>query len=234
MKKITTYITLIVLIIFINSVFGQDTIITDLATVNVLVTDFDNNSKKGEQIIFEGQNTHKIYQGVSNEEGKFEIQLKGNETYLIKIKSIGEAEDYSTFTIPKLNKGEYYAPMQMTIQIDPPKTYTLDNVHFESGKSTLIKSSYKELEELIEFMRLKNDIIIEIAGHTDNIGDDDFNLKLSKARAETVKNYLVTKGISSNRILSKGYGENQPIDTNSTIEGRQNNRRTEVRILNDK
>jgi len=231
MKNLISYF---ILIIFINSVSGQDTIISDLATIHVLVTDFDSNSKKGEQIIFEGMNTHEIYQGISNSEGKFEIQLEGNETYLIKIKSIGKAEDYSTFTIPKLNKGEFYAPIQMTIQIDPAKTYTLDNVHFESGKSTLMNSSFKELEELVEFMRLKNDIIIEIAGHTDNVGDDEFNLKLSEARAETVKNYLVSKGISSNRIISKGYGENQPIDTNSTNEGRQNNRRTEVRILNEK
>jgi len=231
MKIIISYF---ISIIITYSVLGQDTIISDLATVHVLVTDFDNNSKKGEQIIFEGLNTNEIYQGISNSEGKFEIQLKGNETYLIKIKSIGEAEDYSKFTIPKLNKGEYYAPIQVTIQIDPPKTYTLDNVHFESGKSTLIKSSFKELEELAEFMKLKNDIIVEIAGHTDNIGDDESNLILSETRAETVKNYLVSKGISSNRIVSKGYGENQPIDTNSTPEGRQNNRRTEVRILHEK
>lgn len=234
MKKIISYFTLISLVISVNSVFGQDTINPNLTTVQVLVTDFDNNSRKGELIIFEGLNTQETYQGISNTEGKFEIQLKGNETYLIKIKSIGKAEEYSKFTIPKLNEGEYFGPMQVTIQFEPPKTYTLDNVHFESGKSTLIKSSFEELEELLEFMKLKNDIIIEIGGHTDNIGNDESNLKLSEARAETVKNYLVSKGISPNRIVSKGYGENQPIDTNSTTEGRQNNRRTEVRILDEK
>lgn len=234
MKKLISYIIFIISIISTDSVFGQDTIPPNLTTVQVLVTDFNNNSKNGEQIIFEGLNSHEIYQGISNAEGKFEIQLKGNETYLIKIKSIGKAEEYSKFTIPKLNKGEYYTPIQVTIQIEPSKTYTLDNVHFESGKSTLIKSSFEELEELLEYMELKNDIIIEIGGHTDNIGDDESNLKLSEARAETVKNYLVSKGISSNRIVSKGYGENQPIDTNSTTEGRQNNRRTEVRILPEK
>ncbi|MFO7524285.1 MAG: OmpA family protein, partial [Ignavibacteriaceae bacterium] len=189
---------------------------------------------KGELIIFEGLNTQETYQGISNTEGKFEIQLKVNETYLIKIKSIGKTEEYSKFTIPELNEGEYFGPMQVTIQFEPARTYTLDNVHFESGKSTLIKSSFEELEDLLEFMKLKNDIIIEIGGHTDNIGDDESNLKLSEARAETVKNYLVSKGISPNRIVSTGYGENHPIDTNSTPEGRQKNRRTEVRILDEK
>ena len=233
MGKIISYFTLITFIISVNSVCGQDTINPNLATVQVLVTDFDNNSKKGEQILFEGQNTQETYQGISNAEGKFEIQLKVNETYLIKIKSIGKAEDYSKFTIPKLNEGEYFAPMQVTIQIEQSKTYTLENVHFESGKSILIKSSFEELEDLLDYMKLKNDIIIEIGGHTDNIGDDESNLKLSEARAETVKNYLVSKGISPNRILSKGYGENHPIDTNDTPEGRQKNRRTEVRILDE-
>ena len=232
-KKIISYFTFIALIIFINSVYGQDTIIPN-PTVHVLVTDFNNNSKNGEQIIFEGLNTGEIYQGISNAEGKFEIQLKGNETYLIKIKSIGNAEEHGEFTIPKLNKGEYYNPIEVTIQFEPPKTYTLDNVQFESGKSTLLKSSFGELEEVFEFMKFKNDIIIEIGGHTDNMGDDESNLKLSEARAEAVKNYLVSKGISPNRIASKGYGENQPIDNNSTAEGRQNNRRTEVRILDEK
>ncbi len=233
MGKIISYITITTFILFVNSAFGQDTINPDMATVQVLVTDFNNNSKNGELIIFEGQNTFENYQGVSNAEGKFEIQLKGNETYLIKIKSIGKTEEHGEFTLPKLNEGEYYNPIQITIQFEPPKTFTLDNVHFESGKSTLIKNSFEELEELLEFMKLKKDIIIEIGGHTDNVGDDDLNLKLSEARAETVKKYLVSNGIFPDRIVSKGYGENQPVDTNSTPEGRQNNRRTEVKILRE-
>ncbi len=233
MKKITAFFTSVTLVLFIYPVSGQDTVNADLATVEVLVTDFNNNSKSGEQVIFEGLNSHQIHQGISNAEGKFEIQLKGNETYFIKLKSIGKAEEYGKFTIPPLKKGEYYTPMQVTIQFEPPKTFTLDNVHFESGKSTLVKSSFEELEELLEFLKIKTDRIIEIGGHTDNVGEDESNLKLSEARAAAVKTYLVSKGISPGRIESKGYGENQPIDTNSTPEGRQNNRRTEVRILDN-
>lgn len=234
MKKIITCFASVILVLFFYPAFGQDNVKPDRATVQVLVTDFNNNSKSGEQIQFEGLTSHEVYQGISNSEGKFEIHLNGNETYLIKVKSIGKAEEYGKFTIPELNKGEYYTPIQVTIQFEPPKTFTLDNVHFESGKSTLIKSSFEELEELLEFLKLKTDIVIEIGGHTDNVGEDESNLKLSEARSATVKNYLVSKGVSSSRIASKGYGENQPIDTNSTPEGRQNNRRTEVRILHEK
>jgi outer membrane protein OmpA-like peptidoglycan-associated protein len=216
-----------------SNVIGQSSDTINSAPIQVLVTDFENNPQKGEQIIFEGLKSKSVYKGVSNSEGKFEILLKGGETYLIKIKSVGDADDYNKFEIPALGENETYAPSTLTIQIELPKTFTLDNVEFEFGKSTLTKGSYSELKELLEYLKLKDGIIIEIAGHTDVVGDEESNLKLSEARAETVRNYLISKGISSERVVAKGYGESQPIAPNSTPEGRQKNRRTEVRIIND-
>jgi len=204
-----------------------------LATIKVLVTDYENNSKKGEQILFESLNSGIVYKGISDEDGKFEIQLPGGQTYIIKIKSIGEAEDYNKLSIPTLNEGETFTPSQLTIKFELPIFFTLDNVHFDFGKATLTKSSYTELKELLEFMKLKEDITVEIAGHTDNIGNKEDNLKLSKARADAVRNFLISNKIDSNRIIAKGYGEDRPIDTNSTPEGRQNNRRTVVRIIKE-
>jgi OOP family OmpA-OmpF porin len=174
-----------------------------------------------------------IYKGVSDAEGKFEILLKDGETYLIKIKSIGEAEDYNKIEIPALGKNETYSTIVLKIQFEPPRTFRLDNVEFEFGKSTLTKASFSELEELLEYMTLKEDIIVEIAGHTDDVGDEEFNLKLSEERAERVRNHLISKGISPERVIAKGYGESQPIAPNNLAEGRQRNRRTEVRIIND-
>lgn len=209
---------------------GQVSDTNNLAPVQVLITNFDNIPQKGEKIIFEGLTSKTVYKGVSDSEGKLDFLLKGGETYLIKIKSIGDADDYNKIEIPALGKDESYLSMTITIQFELPKTFTLDNVEFESGKSTLTKSSYKELKELLEYLKLKDDINIEIAGHTDNVGDEEPNLKLSKARADAVRNYLISKGISSARVIAKGYGESQPIASNSTAEGRQKNRRTEVRI----
>jgi len=80
-------------------------------------------------------------------------------------------------------------------------------------------------------MRDYNDIAVEISGHTDNTGDANANVVLSQSRSETVTNYLVTKGISSDRLRSVGYGQTQPTDTNDTVEGRQNNRRIEMKII---
>lgn len=230
MKSILIIISIV--ITSISTTLGQTSDSINSAVINVTVTNFENIPQKGEQIFFENLRTKKIYKGVTNSKGKFDIVLKGGEKYQIKIKSIGEADDYNTFEIPALEEDELYAPSTLTIQFELPRTFTLDNVEFESGKSTLTKDSYIELKELLDYLKLKNEINIEIAGHTDDVGDDDSNMKLSKARAEAVRNYLISKGITPHRVIAKGYGETQPISPNTTEAGRQKNRRTEVRILN--
>ena len=84
---------------------------------------------------------------------------------------------------------------------------------------------------MVEFLKWKPEEKIEIAGHTDNIGADASNIKLSQERAETIKTYLAGKGVKLERVLAKGYGASQPVADNSNEIGRQKNRRTEVRIL---
>ena len=182
------YFIIIGILVSSYSLKGQDSTYSQLAMIKVLVTDYENNSKKGEQILFEGLNSGNVYKGITDEEGKFEIQLPGGQTYIIKIKSIGEAEDYNKLSIPVLNEGKSFTPSHLTIKFELPEFFTLDNVHFDFGKATLTKSSYLELNELLEFMKLKEDVVIEIAGHTDNVGDKENNLKLSKARADAVRN----------------------------------------------
>lgn len=228
----TIKIFLILIFTTLSSVLHAQNIDTaKSALVNVVVTNFKNKPQKGEQILFESVKTKQIFKGISNNKGTFKIYLKGNDTYKIQIKSIGEVEDYNTFEIPALGEGEFYTESTLSIQFEHPKTFTLDNVQFETGKATLTKTSYKELNELLEYLKLKEEVVIEIAGHTDDVGDDISNQKLSEARATTVRNYLISKGIASKRVQAKGYGETQPIAANTTPEGRQKNRRTEVRIL---
>ena len=80
---------------------------------------------------------------------------------------------------------------------------------------------------------MKKGMVIEIGGHTDNTGKHAINMKLSQARANTVRNYLIKKGISPDRVKAKGYGDTQPVAPNDTEEGRKQNRRTEVNIIKE-
>ncbi|WP_299250128.1 OmpA family protein [uncultured Cytophaga sp.] len=106
-----------------------------------------------------------------------------------------------------------------------------DNLLFESGSDVIVSSSYQSLDDLAKVLRnnLKFGLLIE--GHTDNVGDDDANLDLSKRRAISVKNYLISKGVAAARLTTDGFGENKPVGTNDTPEGRTKNRRVEMNIL---
>jgi outer membrane protein OmpA-like peptidoglycan-associated protein len=82
-------------------------------------------------------------------------------------------------------------------------------------------------------MKLKKTLVLEIAGHTDNVGTPEGNLKLSQDRSNSVRDYLVKKGIATTRIVPKGYGDTQPIASNDTDANKQKNRRTEVRVVRE-
>lgn len=202
------------------------------ATVNVIVTDTKNVPLTGAEVLFIPANTRKPFSGVTDKGGKFSMALPAGMKYTIKMKTLNDTSDYSAMEIPALGPGQSFtAPFTVSIQYEPPRTFTLNNVHFDTGKPTLRPDSFKELNEMAEFMKIKSDDRYEIAGHTDNVGKEEDNLKLSQQRAETVKSYLVKKGIDAARITAKGYGALKPVADNTTAEGRQQNRRTEVLVL---
>lgn len=122
----------------------------------------------------------------------------------------------------------------------PPKVDTvvvMDNIYFAFNKATILPESYDAIDnQIVAMMNKYSTMVIEIGGHTDSQGSDDYNLKLSKARAESVKKYLVSKGIAADRIETQGYGETKPIAPNTingkdNPEGRKKNRRTEFKVL---
>lgn len=105
----------------------------------------------------------------------------------------------------------------------------IKDLQFDFGKATIRSSSYPSLDRVAEILVKKN-FSLKLAGHTDNVGSNDANMKLSKDRAESVKDYLVSKGANPSRIEATGYGETQPIASNKTAEGRQKNRRVEFTL----
>lgn len=107
----------------------------------------------------------------------------------------------------------------------------LNHLLFETGSARLQEVSKYELQNVMNALKQYPNISIEFAGHTDSQGDPESNMTLSQNRADAARNYLINNGVASDRVTAKGYGENEPIGDNETEEGRQQNRRTELRII---
>jgi OmpA-OmpF porin, OOP family len=231
MKK--TLITLISLHIFYNlTVLAQKMEPTEkLALLIVQVINPEQKAQIGEQVTFENTVSKQVFSGITKENGMFEVLVPKGEKYSVKYKAFTSEASYTILDVP--NVKDELLSFDVVIQIELPKKYKLENVYFETGKTTLTTSSFKELDELVEYLALRKAISIEIAGHTDNVGTPETNLKLSHERAIIVRAYLIKKGITENRIIAKGYGDSQPIALNDTDAGKQKNRRTEVRIIKE-
>ncbi len=111
------------------------------------------------------------------------------------------------------------------------KRVVLRNMNFETGSDKMNPNSNEALDRLAEYLEKNPSVRIEIGGHTDNVGDDTFNKKLSQLRANSVMRYLVSKGIAIERIVTKGYGEESPLGSNDDEDDRAINRRIEMKFL---
>ena len=200
------------------------------AVFNVEVTSKSGKPRQGEVISLVSQKSKKSFQGTTGPDGKCVITIPSNDKYDIYYKYFSQQVRYRDVEVPG---GDHRMTYTFTMKYDPPKTFTLKNVFFDTGKSTLRKESNAALDELAEALKLKPAMVIEIAGHTDDVGSDESNLQLSQGRANSVRDYLLHAGITPRRVIAKGYGESQPVADNATEEGRQQNRRTEVRIITD-
>lgn len=220
---------------FFTIIYSQKPVVDSfpqVATVNVTVTNMQMKPQKGEEVLFRGEKTGKIISGFSNAAGKLQLKLPQGDNYIVSLKALSDTTKYAMVSVPTLAQDEYFTdPYTVTIKFQLARSYTLDNVHFDVDKATLRPDSYEQLADLFEYLQRHPEIKVEIAGHTDNTGTDAHNLKLSQDRANTIRNYLLKKGIKPTQVTAKGYGATDPVADNSTEEGKQLNRRTEVRIL---
>ena len=106
----------------------------------------------------------------------------------------------------------------------------LKNLTFPTNSSIIDESSYSELDSLQHYLEKNPKLKIKLSGYTDNVGKEQDNLLLSQARAKAVAEYLISKGIETERVSYKGYGSQHPISTNETEEGRKQNRRVEFKL----
>ncbi len=162
--------------------------------------------------------------------GKFLVSLPAGKNYGIAVKKEGYLFHSENFDIPAAAEYQEYVKDIPLKNIAVGTKIVLRNIFFDFDKSTLRPESTYELERLIKLLTDVPSMKIEIGGHTDSKGSDEYNMKLSASRAESVANYLATHGIDKGRLTSKGYGETIPMATNDTEDGRQLNRRTEFEI----
>lgn len=204
------------------------------APVNVFLTDFKNNVLNNEIVVFKSKLNGKEYQGLTDSTGRFSFRLPVGDSYeiyiLTGVKDSTLNDNVLTIPMPKGN-AYYKDPFKVNIQHLPAKSFVLEDCNFETGKATLQPESYTVIDELVAYLMRKDDEKIELGGHTDNVGTAKSNLVLSEARANTVRAYLIMKGIDPSRVTAKGYGFSVPVASNKTAAGRAQNRRTEVKIL---
>lgn len=197
------------------------------AIINVIVVSNLKIPIENQEVSFVSVKNKKVYSGISKKDGKIQLFIPIGDKYTVQYQSVTSKKEYTVMEIPDAEG--VVAECELTIT--PGTTFTLDNVFFDTGKSTLKPESFTELDELLNYMSQKKTTVIEISGHTDNVGGTEANQKLSQDRANSVKNYLVKKGISTSRVEAKGYGDTLPIAENTDEAGRKQNRRTEVKIL---
>jgi len=129
-----------------------------------------------EEIIISASGKQKSYRIITNDKGNGSAIVDPGYLYIIQLKTIGDTTTYGKIEIDALGPGEFYKdPFLLDMVYEPAKFYTFHHLEFDVAKATLKKESYRELDQLVEFMQRKTAANIEITGHTDNVGNDEDN-----------------------------------------------------------
>ncbi len=165
-------------------------------------------------------------------EGEFKIEIpeKGKTDIIVS----APGYTFKTITLPDEKAIDDLSTEPLELSLEPvyqEQKIVTHSIHFKSDSANLEPLAIKTLEKILTLMKTNPELKIEIIGHTDSTGPEDYNQKLSELRARVVADWLIRNGINSKRIKAIGKGESEPIADNSTPEGRAKNRRTEIRII---
>ena len=172
-------------------------------------------------------------------DGSFKIVLPYDKNYSIRAsadKFFAISENLNLDSLIKAGYKEIHKDLYL-VPIEIGQVFRLNNVFFDFDKYSLRPESFVELDRVVAFLNEYPNIEIEMSAHTDSKGSDEYNMTLSDNRAKSVREYIISKGITATRIISQGYGETKPVANNSNAdgtdnpEGRQLNRRVEFKIL---
>ena len=168
---------------------------------------------------------------ISDSLGNYKITIPGKKNYGVEIMAKEYLYFLQTVDLTK-DTAELIIKRDFAVsKVEVGAKVVLKNIFFETAKATLKSGSFTELENVVKFLNDNPTVRLEISGHTDNVGSLKANTKLSQDRAQSVVNYLVSKGIAASRLEAKGYAFSQPLATNDTQDGRAQNRRVEFKIL---
>ena len=206
----------------------QKSVITYIVT-GVISSESDNQPLKA-NIIASKSGDEQISQTIATDEnGKYELTLSDAGPFLMEVTSEGYffANSILQFTDDSAMVIRNFIMKKMEVGVK----MVMDNILFNTGNATLRPESFAALNKLVNLLKENPNVKIEVSGHTDNTGSASTNKTLSKNRALTVRNYLISQGIAGERVQYEGYGFDRPIAPNNTEEGRAANRRVEIEIL---
>ena len=224
MKKILLFLILLnQLIIAQNSEINSD-----LARTTITIKNEFNIPYPNTRILIKGST--KNYTFISDIQGNGIIDLKKGEEF--RVSCFVNGEEFKFDEVIYIEKNKNIISANIDLQFDLYESiFEIKNLNFKTAKYNIEEKYFQELDNLKSLLVNENEIKIEIAGHTDNNGSELANQLLSENRAKSVKSYLVKNGIDKLRINYVGYGEKQPIANNNSKQGREKNRRIEIRIL---
>ncbi len=200
------------------------------ALLNVSVIDYLKKPIMGEKISFTSKKTHKVFSGSTDSTGKFHLLIPKDADYDVKYFQFTSETNYDNIlTLPEAK--DQLLTFNYTVRVQLPEKYVLSTVFFDYNKTTLSVESYRELNQLTQFMKAQKTMVIEIASYTDNAGAEDKNLKLSQQQADVIRDYLLKHGVHATIIQAKGYGSADPVASNDSPAGRKQNRRTEIHVI---
>lgn len=169
--------------------------------------------------------------------GEYEIKLPAGHLYGIRAEAKDHMSENQNLDLRSItsdtvidDKNFTLAPIEVA-RVEENATITLNNIFFDFDKAVLKPESFPELNRIVQLMNERSAMQVDVAGHTDATGTEQYNMELSRRRATAVQQYLIGKGISETRVNVSYFGEAKPLESNATMEGRRKNRRVEFKIV---
>ncbi len=200
------------------------------AAMKFIVVNKDKGPIKGIVIALTAPGGARYYTEETDTEGYAEVLVPVGQKYEITYLSLGRKDIAASVTVTNEPKQNVKLTLRYKREGAPPP-FVLAGVNFDTAKATIRPESFSNLDLVVDFMSHKKSARIEISGHTDNVGKPKANKVLSEKRAQACRTYIISKGIAAGRLEAVGHGEERPVATNDTVEGRQKNRRMEAKEL---